>query len=422
MSPYFFRKKNIDFKEHHQEIRVLHFVNLGSVGGAERYFLGYISTRNDPLVCRQGVFLTGLDIHPFFQDSLDQAGVPVHDKKYSRGIKLPRFPRSLRRAHWRRVFREYAPGVALFWNQLREGETAELAIKAGLRPVYWERGSGWHADYEDPRTKRMLKAVDVAMANSRAGARILRYHGFRGDISICQNGLRPDLFEYPVETKRLPNNRPLVLAVVARLVPYKGVALALHVLRTVRDRGIDVRLRIAGNGPDHQQLRSLARALKVEKYVEFCDVVKDMAKFYENVDCLLHPALCEPSSNAVAEAIHFGVPVLAANVDGVPEVMGRECGRFIEPTLEASDYTRLGVNAEGQPEVVYFPDSDTIGPPRAPDPDKLSAALEDLIGNARGYERVSEQCSLWSQRRYDPYERYADLLSKLRAFASVSAD
>lgn len=404
-----------------KSLRVLHFVNLGSVGGAERYFIGYIDAKGGPSSTRQGVFFTSRGIHPFFKDALRGSGIPVFDKKHRYSVKLPRFPAVLRRTHWKRIFRKYAPGVGLFWNQLREGEVAEVASEVGLRPVYWERGSGWHADYGDPRIARMLGAVDNALANSHAGARILRYHGFQGDIGICRNGLRPDLFHRQTTPKSLPSSRPLVFATVARLVPYKGIALALHVLRLVRQQAIDACLRVAGEGPDYRQLLALSHALGIDAHVEFCGAVRDMERFYNDVDCLLHPALCEPSSNAVAEAIHFGCPVLSTSVDGIPEIMVPECGHIVEPALDAVDYGELGVATSGQPEVVYFPHSDTIGSPRAADPQVLATALEEIVADRRRYERISERCLAWSRDQYDPYLRYSELFAQLRNLVPKTA-
>ncbi|MES1943252.1 group 1 glycosyl transferase [Salinisphaera sp. PC39] len=298
---------------------------------------------------------------------------------------------------------------------------AALTRDARLRPVYWERGSGWHADHHDPRTVLMLDSIDHALANSDAGARMLRYHGFRGHVGICRNGLHPEMFQHEVAPKHLPRDRPLTLAVVARLVPYKGVALALHTLRMLVRQGLEVRLRIAGTGPDRPMLAALSRKLEIEERVEFYGVVNDMPRFYAEVDCLLHPALCEPSSNAVAEAIHFGCPVLAANVDGIPEVMHPDCGAVMEPTLSERDYAELGVAATGQPKAVYFPGRDEIARPRALDPTSLTSAVESLVAEDKRYERVSEQCLDWSRRHYDPVARYRDLFGHLLQMSAGDA-
>src|SRR5699024_10361589 len=135
----------------------------------------------------------------------------------------------------------------------------------------------------------------------------------------------------------LPDQRPPALGVASRLVPVKAVCMALHVLAELRQRGLEVRLVIAGDGPERDGLRQLARALEIDDAVVFEGVIKDMSAFYTGIDVLLHPALREPFGVVAAEAGAHGCPVVCTAVDGLPEVIEHGVsGVCVPPTLALS--------------------------------------------------------------------------------------
>lgn len=400
------------------DLNVLHFIGLASLGGAERYFSECVRHIETELGGRQSVFVGADGIHPFIADTLQHDWISIYRKKYWGVMKLPRYPASIREYYWARIARQHAPGIGLFWNQLRAPREAAAVQAGGLRAVYWERGTGWHTSYSDPAATAMLDSVDAVLANSEAGKRILRARGFEKAVHVCRNAVRPQIFERVATPRQAPVGRPFHLGLAARLVPYKGTAVALHTLKELRDEGLECRLAIAGTGPDLSVLRTLASSLGVERHLDFLGVVDDMLAFFDQIDCLLHPALCEPCSNTVAEAICRGCPVVATNVDGMPEVMSDKCGTLVPPTLPAEDYVPLGVQAVGQPPLVFHPDNAMAAEPRAPSPKDLAQGVMDLASSAEQYAAVSRFCVEWAVKTFDPRRRYGELAETLRRIAA----
>ncbi len=113
---------------------------------------------------------------------------------------------------------------------------------------------------------------------------------------------------------------PLAL-VACRLLPWKGVALAIDSLRHLPDW----QLRIVGSGPDDTRLRARAAELGLAGRVQFTgwlprDNVLDMMR--DEADVLLFPSLHDEGSWSVAEARACGLPVVCLDRGGPPVLGG----------------------------------------------------------------------------------------------------
>ena len=99
------------------------------------------------------------------------------------------------------------------------------------------------------------------------------------------------------------------------------------------------------------------------------------------IDILVIPSIREPLGNVCIEAGLAGVAVLAANVDGIPEVIqDGVSGMLINPTLELENNFREDGGGV-IPEYVYDPKSGELVKPKALNPADISSALEQLSRN-----------------------------------------
>lgn len=127
---------------------------------------------------------------------------------------------------------------------------------------------------------------------------------------------------------------------VGRLVPAKGQAVLLAALRLLRERGRDVEVVFAGDGPDRARLQSLAREWDVEQSCQFLGAVNpdSVTGLYANADLFVLPSFAEGIPVVLMEAMAMGVPCVSTFVNGIPELI--ESGRqgFLVPP---SDPTAL---------------------------------------------------------------------------------
>ena len=127
---------------------------------------------------------------------------------------------------------------------------------------------------------------------------------------------------------------------VGRLVPAKNPELFIRMAsRLVRDLPEhNLLFQIAGDGPLRKGLQEYAGKCPISNSrVQFLGERADMSDIYRETDILVLTSDHEGTPNVVLEAMSYGIPVVATNVGGVPEILSEDCG-FL---LRASDLDGL---------------------------------------------------------------------------------
>jgi glycosyltransferase involved in cell wall biosynthesis len=80
---------------------------------------------------------------------------------------------------------------------------------------------------------------------------------------------------------------------------------------------------IVGDGPEAPECKGLAASLGIESLIDWRPFVSPgrLAEVYRSFDVLVVPSRLEGFGLVAAEAMAQGVPVVAANVGGLPEVV-----------------------------------------------------------------------------------------------------
>jgi glycosyltransferase involved in cell wall biosynthesis len=155
-------------------------------------------------------------------------------------------------------------------------------------------------------------------------------------VTVVYNALRtdeapPDIS--PAEARAafdLPAG-PLLLT-AARLVPWKGIDHTLEALKALPD----VKLAIAGDGPDRSRLESLCAAAGLAKRVFFLGQVPHdrMPLLYRAVDYTLLYSGYEGLPHTLLESLQAGTPVIASNKGGNPEVVQDGTNGLLAPYVD----------------------------------------------------------------------------------------
>ncbi len=137
---------------------------------------------------------------------------------------------------------------------------------------------------------------------------------------------------------RLADDDEFRLVTTARLMPCKGIEIALQAVRRLRDDGINVRYDVLGQGPLLEDLRAMSRDLGLDDIVTFHGRVaypKVVATLSDS-DVFLLPGIIaddgteENQCGSVTEAAAIGLPVVASRIGGIPEATDAENGgRFV---------------------------------------------------------------------------------------------
>ena len=132
----------------------------------------------------------------------------------------------------------------------------------------------------------------------------------RGDNPPGPAPLRPS-------ERRGSEKRVVVFGFLGRLDPAKGVDVLLRALHHYR--GPKCRVTIAGTGAT--SYTEILQKLSVGTIAEFVGW-RDPTDFFLEIDVLVVPSLWEePLGRVIHEAFRFGVPVVSADIGGMPEIV-----------------------------------------------------------------------------------------------------
>ncbi|HEY6947274.1 MAG TPA: glycosyltransferase family 4 protein [Gemmatimonadales bacterium] len=141
----------------------------------------------------------------------------------------------------------------------------------------------------------------------------------------------------------IPPESPLV-GIVARLEPMKGQDLFLQMAAIVAQRVPGARFLVVGDTMGRpqtdylRQLEDLARQPALAGRVSFLGFRDDVADVLAALDCFVHPSRRGAFVSVLIEAMAAGVPVVASDVDGIPECVGREGAAELVGTLGAASF------------------------------------------------------------------------------------
>lgn len=154
---------------------------------------------------------------------------------------------------------------------------------------------------------------------------------------VVPNGFDPEVFHPALTPDILPDEAerpdgPLDLLFVGNLLPVKGADLLPDILDRVRRTHPQARLTVAGDGP----LRaSLEAALPRERFLGRVPPA-EVAELMRRGDVLLVPSRNEGWGCVVTESYACGTPVVATQVGGLPEAVGR-AGSLVAPGADFAE-------------------------------------------------------------------------------------
>jgi glycosyltransferase involved in cell wall biosynthesis len=148
---------------------------------------------------------------------------------------------------------------------------------------------------------------------------------------VALNGLAPEGEGGSTNLWGLEPSDRVILA-VGRLHRQKGYDYLIRALATVKREIPTVKLLIAGEGEEKNNLKNLVKSLDLSKEVILAGLCREVEKLFNFTKLFVLPSLWEGMPNAVLEAMAAAKPVVATRVGGVPElVIDGETGILVPP-------------------------------------------------------------------------------------------
>ena len=202
-------------------------------------------------------------------------------------------------------------------------------------------GIGYSISFHGPHI--FLDAKDAAIKEKVKHARFIRCISYfcRSQLIVLSEssnlstykivhcGLELSSYQF-----RLPREQMCRIFCAARLAPEKGIEFLIRAMALLVGK-IDVRLRLAGDGPSRLALEEITRELGVADRVNFLGNLseRDVTRELSSSDLFVLPSLAEGVPVSLMEAMAVGVPVIATNIAGTSELVedGRT-GLLVRPS------------------------------------------------------------------------------------------
>lgn len=208
----------------------------------------------------------------------------------------------------------------------------------------------------------VLRRADrvVTVSDALAGYVYRSYRVRKQRIRVIPNAVTDAIADAPAETPDA-----ITILTLGLFRPRKGIEVLVRAAALLRDAGHGFRLRIAGEFADADyatKIKALVARLALQDRIEFLGFVADVEPVLRSCDIFVLPSLKgEGMPMAMLEAMALARPIVAADIDGVREIVGDSAGMLVPPSdaqalaqtlarmITSSDQrTRLGQAAQAR--------------------------------------------------------------------------
>lgn len=210
-----------------------------------------------------------------------------------------------------------------------------------------------HSDYRLDYLGRPFSHLTYGMVNKIA-LRTMQYHIGVSDAMVdllITRGFNPETMfsiyngldftprdiklsreEFHASVGLQSDENSVVIGIAARLNPVKDIATLIRGFAKAQKDYPDLRLLIAGDGDELNNLQDLAKSLSVSDYIAFAGWVSDTDAFYNAIDINTLTSVSETFPYALTEGARAALPTVSSRVGGVPYLIDHGVNGFLFPS------------------------------------------------------------------------------------------
>lgn len=195
--------------------------------------------------------------------------------------------------------------------------------------IGWLRGTPVIVNYRGGEARQYLESSARWVKPSMARAsRLVVPSGFLQQV-FSDFGIHSDIIPNIIDLEtfspaaQVPRKEGFTLAITRNLEPIYGLDTAIRAAAIASDDIPGLHLRIAGSGPQKEELLNLAVSLGIAQMVSFEGRLdrEHIVALYREADAMLNPTRVDNMPNSVLEALACAVPVISTDVGGIPHIV-----------------------------------------------------------------------------------------------------
>jgi len=216
----------------------------------------------------------------------------------------------------------------------------------GIPYSFTAHGSDLHRDRHMLREKVTEAAFVAAISEYNKELIVSECRGnYREKVNVVHCGVDTAVFRARShETPYEKGKKPFMILCVGTLHEVKGQAYLIAACRQLRERGFNFECHFVGDGPDKKSLSELVEQVGLSDKVRFHGRLTrdEIARLLLDADVLTAPSV--PTSDGrregipvvLMEAMGSGVPVIASNLSGIPELVNDQLTGLLVPPRDAT--------------------------------------------------------------------------------------
>ncbi|NIK11790.1 glycosyltransferase family 4 protein [Alkalibacillus almallahensis] len=237
------------------------------------------------------------------------------------------------------IIEEYAPSlIEVHFSSYRSWLVRKISKIYNIPYIIVEHATFFERKvkslYYGPKIKKaLLNAAKVVAVSQPLKETMNKY--VNTDIEVVPNIVSTDKFK--IMNDRVDNETPQLVTVGSLdLNDKKGYVDLLENLAILKQKGYDFKLKIAGNGPNKDNLINKRNELKLIDNVEFIGTInnEDLVQLFNESDFFVSTSKIETFGVAIVEAMSCGLPIVATYSGGPETFVGEQVGVLAQHSSE----------------------------------------------------------------------------------------
>lgn len=156
-------------------------------------------------------------------------------------------------------------------------------------------------------------------------------------VFILPNSLPIDEFNIKGKTSK----KKYDLVTIGRLSPEKGLIQLIEIINELRKDKPDIKLGIAGKGPQMDELKENIKELQLEDHIDLLGFVESAGEFLKSGKVFITTSLTEGLPRTAIQSMLMGLPVIASNVGDMSDlVINNKTGYLVEDPTSSESFSR----------------------------------------------------------------------------------